>query len=414
MTTYDIVMLLIVVGMAIQGAWRGLAWQVAPVASLILGYMVAGPVSPSLAPLFGDPPLADVLALIAVYVAVSLAVYLMIRSVKESLEKLKLAEFDKHLGFLLGAVKGVILTVVVTVLLITVSPAARQMILQTESHSIARLIIGEALPLMPETFRNTLSPYLREFQTDSIAYRNDDNSAYSGNRSRPAVRPSPARPEPGELTDRGRRSSSDVPAQPVSQGSSSSRLTQMWDQLWGQTANPGSETPAARPSQNTPANNSRDRFRNYDPYGGSKNTRENPYSAPTGSSADDRFAPPRNYESSSQSNYRSEPVRPYSPVLWGDNAEGGDAPLFDASSVTRDFVRDQVIAPAVGRMRDELDRSIRESWPDSFNRPTSGNYPSSSYPSERYPSDRYPSSSYPSGSNSTASPAPRRSSSGGY
>jgi membrane protein required for colicin V production len=156
MTTYDIVMLLIVVGMAIQGAWRGLAWQVAPVASLILGYMVAGPVSPSLAPLFGDPPLADVLALIAVYVAVSLAVYLMIRSVKESLEKLKLAEFDKHLGFLLGAIKGVILTVVVTVLLITVSPAARQMILQTESHSIARLIIGEALPLMPETFRNTL------------------------------------------------------------------------------------------------------------------------------------------------------------------------------------------------------------------------------------------------------------------
>lgn len=399
MTTYDIVMLLIVVGMAIQGAWRGLAWQVAPVASLILGYMVAGPVSPSLAPLFGDPPLADVLALIAVYVAVSLAVYLMIRSVKESLEKLKLAEFDKHLGFLLGAVKGVILTVVVTVLLITVSPAAREMILQTESHSVARLIIGEALPLMPETFRNTLSPYLREFQTDSIAYRNDDRNTVGNSRSRPATRPSPARPEPSELTNRNQRSTREVPTQPVSQEPAGSRLNQMWDQLWGRTGSSTTESPPPAPNNRAPANDSRDRFRNFDPYGSSYNSPQDRGITPTQRSTDHRYGNPRRDDFPPQSYDRTETARPYSPVLWGDNAEGGDAPLFDASSVTRDFVRDQVIAPAMGRMRDELDRSIRESWPDSFNRPAAGNYPTGSYP----PSN-----------NSTTSPTPRRSPPGGY
>ncbi|MBA4030352.1 MAG: hypothetical protein C0478_05600 [Planctomyces sp.] len=375
MTTYDIVMLLIVVGMAIQGAWRGLAWQVAPVASLILGYMVAGPLSPSLAPLFGKPPLADVLALVAVYVAVSLAVYLMIRSVKESLEKLKLAEFDKHLGFLLGAVKGIILTVVVTVVLITVSPAAREMILQTESHSIARLIIGEALPLMPETFRSTLAPYLREFQTDNIAYQNDGNFPGDRVRSRTSTRPSPARPQPGELTGRDSRYGNTTETRPVSQQGSESTLNKMWDQIWGGSST-SSNAPAAQPS-GTPT----DRFRNYDPYspgrtsppegsssqGGYSSNRVSGASGsyPSGSSRDGGYAPNNGTSYGNADPYRSGSA--YRPApLWGDNEQGGDAPLFDASSVTRDFVRDQIVNPALGRARDEFDRSIRESWPDSF------------------------------------------------
>ncbi len=91
-TYYDAMMLLIVIVAVIQGAWRGMVWQIAPIASLVLGYIVAYPMSERTAHYFGQPPTNRLFAMITIYLAVSLAVYLMVRSVRESLERLKLVE----------------------------------------------------------------------------------------------------------------------------------------------------------------------------------------------------------------------------------------------------------------------------------------------------------------------------------
>ena len=62
---------LVLGGMA-WGAWRGIVWQLASLASLVLGYTVAHTTSDDLAVHFpGEPVVARGLAMVVIYAAVS-------------------------------------------------------------------------------------------------------------------------------------------------------------------------------------------------------------------------------------------------------------------------------------------------------------------------------------------------------
>lgn len=161
MTIYDVIMLVLVMYASVTGWSRGMAWQVAPIASLVLGYVFAMPLSVSVAPWFGQPPLNRLFALITMYCVISLAVYLLVRSIRESLEKLKLEEFDRHLGFVLGAVKGVLFTIALTLGLVTFFPSIRPTILQSESSTIAARILHTIYPILPTAAHDVIDPYLK-------------------------------------------------------------------------------------------------------------------------------------------------------------------------------------------------------------------------------------------------------------
>ncbi|MBI1344798.1 hypothetical protein GC163_00765 [bacterium] len=160
-TVYDGLMLLIVLVAVVQGAWRGMAWQVAPIASLIIGYIISYPMSPQLAPYFGKPPLNRLWAMITIYLLVSMAVYMVARSIRHSLEKMKLVEFDRHLGAILGGVKGVLFTVVLTLGLVTVSDQAREIILKSESSTIAARLMNTISPILPTQLNDLVAPYVK-------------------------------------------------------------------------------------------------------------------------------------------------------------------------------------------------------------------------------------------------------------
>ena len=159
-SVYDGIMLAIVVFSVVHGAIKGMAWQLAPIASLVLGYLFAVPLSSATATWFGEPPLNRVFALIVMYMLVSLGVYLVARSLRESIEKTKMVEFDRHLGALLGGVKGVLFTVVLTVGLLSVSPTAAGFIIHSETHTIASRIVDVVCPLLPDDFHHVIDPYL--------------------------------------------------------------------------------------------------------------------------------------------------------------------------------------------------------------------------------------------------------------
>lgn len=165
LTYYDFAMLAIVAYCAIQGAWKGMAWQIAPIASLIVGYIVATPMSTAAATYFGQPPTNHLLALLSIYALVALAVYLMVRSIRESIEKLKLTELDHHMGFVFGAIKGVLFSLIVTVAIVTASPSARESILSTESGSVARQVVAIVDPILPPGIHDQLAPYLKNLNT---------------------------------------------------------------------------------------------------------------------------------------------------------------------------------------------------------------------------------------------------------
>ena len=165
-TPYDGVMALIVFFTMVHGFWKGAAWQIAPIMSLVLGYMIAMPMSVTTAHYFGDPPQNRLFALVSIYLGVTLIVYLMVRSFRAGIEKAKLTEFDRHIGALLGVVKGVLITLAITVILLIYSSNARELILKSETSTIAARIINAVYPILPQALHQLLRPYLKELEDD--------------------------------------------------------------------------------------------------------------------------------------------------------------------------------------------------------------------------------------------------------
>ena len=76
MQTYDLLMLLVLVAATIFGFWKGMAWQIASLASLGVSYIASLRFSEQLAPVFGEhAPWNRFVAMLAIYIPSSLAVY---------------------------------------------------------------------------------------------------------------------------------------------------------------------------------------------------------------------------------------------------------------------------------------------------------------------------------------------------
>src|SRR5262245_33994450 len=92
--TYDLVMLAVLILATGFGAWKGMAWQVASSASLVLSYFVALKFSERLAPLFGEAaPTNRFIAMFVLYAGTSLAIWIAFRGVRNFVDRVKLREF---------------------------------------------------------------------------------------------------------------------------------------------------------------------------------------------------------------------------------------------------------------------------------------------------------------------------------
>jgi uncharacterized membrane protein required for colicin V production len=193
MTAYDGVMAAIVLYTVIHGYFRGAAWQIAPILSLVLGYMIAMPMSVTMAQYFGPPPFNRLFALVTIYILVSITVYLMVRSFREGVDKAKLTEVDRHLGAILGGIKGILVTLVATCMLLIYFPTMRDLILKSESSSIAAKMISKIYPILPQAMHTLLDPYLKQLDQQLPIDLEDDG--FQGSSGRPAPRSNPT-PKP--------------------------------------------------------------------------------------------------------------------------------------------------------------------------------------------------------------------------
>jgi membrane protein required for colicin V production len=161
METYDLVMLAVLGSATILGAWKGMAWQVASLSSLVLSYFAALRFSPIVAPyIHVSEPTNRFVAMLIVYLATSAAIWLLFRVVAGAIDRVKLKEFDRQVGGLFGAAKGVLWCVVITFFAVTMSPSAREMVLRSRSGYYIAVLIDRAEPVMPAEVRDVLRPYL--------------------------------------------------------------------------------------------------------------------------------------------------------------------------------------------------------------------------------------------------------------
>jgi membrane protein required for colicin V production len=203
--TYDICMLAVLVAATAFGAWKGMAWQVASTASLVLSYLVALRFSQQLAPHFGQQaPLNRFIAMFVLYMATSLVIWLVFRIVANFINRVRLREFDRQMGALFGAAKGVLWCVAITFFAVTLSGRARSAVLHSRSGYMIARLLDRADGVMPRELHGVLEPYLNKLEKELHQEPSQPKSA--------ALRIGPSDPraageETGALARRDRRRS---------------------------------------------------------------------------------------------------------------------------------------------------------------------------------------------------------------
>jgi membrane protein required for colicin V production len=163
MQPYDIFMLIVLVGAAVFGAWKGMAWQLASIGSVLLSTIVALRFSHFLAPsLSTEEPWNQFLAMGILFAGTSLGVWIAFRFVAKIIDRVKLKEFDRQMGALFGVAKGVLYCLVLTFFAVTLSEGTRQRVLDSRSGYYAAVLVQKGTPMMPEKVRSALGKYIQQ------------------------------------------------------------------------------------------------------------------------------------------------------------------------------------------------------------------------------------------------------------
>lgn len=158
---YDFVMLGILVFTTVRGSAKGMAWQLAAIASLVLCFLFATPLSLTVAPYINvEPPLNRWIAMLGIYLVFSFGCFSIARMLRSFLEAARFEEYDKHLGALFGFVKGATFCFVVTFFVVCLSQQACQYVLQTNSGYLAAVAMQQLEIVMPAELDKVLAPYM--------------------------------------------------------------------------------------------------------------------------------------------------------------------------------------------------------------------------------------------------------------
>ena len=120
MQTFDIVMTVVLGGSILIGTWKGMICQISMVSSLVVSFFVAREFHGGLANAMSDigEPWNKYLAMGAIYILTSLAIWMFRGFLQKRLEKHDMKTFDHQTGGLMGVVNGALLCSVLTVTMI--------------------------------------------------------------------------------------------------------------------------------------------------------------------------------------------------------------------------------------------------------------------------------------------------------
>jgi membrane protein required for colicin V production len=160
---YDYLMLIILVASTVFGLWKGMAWQVASLASLFLSMTVAVRFSPVVAPWFSaQAPWNRFLAMLVLYLVTSALIWITFRFVAKLIDSVRLRDFDRQVGALFGLGKGILYCLVITFFAVTISEQTRQAVLQARSGYYIAVLTRHAAPVLPKEVRDVVGKYIDE------------------------------------------------------------------------------------------------------------------------------------------------------------------------------------------------------------------------------------------------------------
>lgn len=178
---YDIITIAILALCYWRGAVKGILWQIASIAGLILCFFFAEAASLAVKPFIQvQPPLDRWIAIFGVYVIGSLAAFALARGIRSYLEKIKFDDYDKHLGGLFGVAKGVVICLIITFFAITLTPSSREAVMHSQSGYYAAVLMTKINPVMPDGLKNVIDPYIADFTPENVVKHREEHPQEGG------------------------------------------------------------------------------------------------------------------------------------------------------------------------------------------------------------------------------------------
>ena len=199
MTLYDYSMIAILLGAMGFGYVKGLAWQIASIAAIVVSYTVAvnfrDPVSQMLQ---AEPPWNRIGAMFILFVGCSLGIWVLYAYLSKSIKRAELKGFDRQAGALVGGIKGVLLCMVVTMFSVSLlGEKVHDSIHHSKLGPFVVRGISQVSSIVPDELAPYVDPHVESFyeqlghdgQTplnQYPAYQGSYTSSYNG---QPVTRP---------------------------------------------------------------------------------------------------------------------------------------------------------------------------------------------------------------------------------
>ena len=158
---FDLVLLALVGVGIITGLWKGLAWQLAGIFSVVLGIILGSPLATMISGLFEEPGVFTRFLIFAIsYALISLGCYLLALLWRGKMADFKLQRYDRHMGGFVGAVHGLVVWTVIGMFMVTLSEDARQAILTRPTGKALSFTLDGMHGVMPEGLHDVLHPFM--------------------------------------------------------------------------------------------------------------------------------------------------------------------------------------------------------------------------------------------------------------
>lgn len=162
MQGYDLFMLCVMLFAVVRGYSKGLAWQIASLASIFVSYFVAYRFKELVMPMIEMPdPWRGAIAMTALFVASSLVIWLLFQNVRGAIEKAKLKDFDQQLGAIFGGVKGAIWCTLITLVVLTfLGDSVSPYVVNSRSGDYIARFLANSKRLMPSEIQEVVQPFI--------------------------------------------------------------------------------------------------------------------------------------------------------------------------------------------------------------------------------------------------------------
>lgn len=182
MQAYDLIMLIVIGMSTIFGAIKGFSWQVASLASIVVSYFVAYRFRFDVAEMIhAKPPWNGFLAMLILYAGTSFVIWVGFRLLSTSIDRVRLKEFDRHMGAAFGLAKGLVYCLLITMFATSLlGPTQQAAICHSRSGYYIAKTLDSSIGILPKEIHDVVGPYLAKLDNNLKKGGALDNAAASG------------------------------------------------------------------------------------------------------------------------------------------------------------------------------------------------------------------------------------------